>query len=62
MVLTTTGAVGGTLREDIFAWLGVPYAKPPTGPLRFRAPEPMSCWPGVRAATAPGASCPQRLP
>ena len=62
VVLTTTGAVGGTLREDVFAWLGVPYAKPPTGPLRFRAPEPMSCWPGVRAATAPGASCPQRLP
>ncbi|XP_034256294.1 cholinesterase-like [Thrips palmi] len=32
------------------AFLGVPYAKPPLGELRFKAPRPVEQWPGVREA------------
>jgi para-nitrobenzyl esterase len=60
VVVTVSGAVSGTLRDDVYEWLGIPYAKPPTGPLRWRAPEAASCWAGVRPATSPGAVCPQR--
>ena len=31
-------------------WLGVPYAAPPLGPLRFRAPQPVEPWTGIRDA------------
>ncbi|GLG92610.1 Esterase FE4 [Gryllus bimaculatus] len=36
---------------------GVPYAKPPIGPLRFKAPEPLEPWTGVRDATKAGKMC-----
>lgn len=38
---------------------GVPYAAPPVGDGRWRAPGPVGAWRGVRAATAFGPSCPQ---
>ncbi len=38
---------------------GVPYAAPPTGPRRFRAPEPHDGWTGVRAAQRFGPAAPQ---
>ena len=40
-------------------WLGIPYAMPPTGALRWRAPVAAAPWEGVLAATTLGASCPQ---
>jgi para-nitrobenzyl esterase len=41
------------------AWLGVPFAAPPVGPLRWRAPQPPPAWQGQRAALAFGPRCPQ---
>jgi para-nitrobenzyl esterase len=41
------------------AWLGIPYAKPPEGALRWRAPEPLPAWQTTREALAFGASCTQ---
>jgi len=38
---------------------GIPFARPPVGELRFRAPEPVESWVGVREAKDFGASAPQ---
>jgi para-nitrobenzyl esterase len=46
---------GGPVR----VFRGVPYARPPTGPLRFAAPQPPVPWPDVRDATRFGAAAPQ---
>lgn len=40
-------------------WRGLPYAKAPTGPLRWRAPQAPEPWTGRRDALAFGAACPQ---
>ena len=42
-------------------FLGIPYAEPPVGPLRWRAPVPKKPWTGVREANAFGSSCSQAL-
>lgn len=59
-VLTRYGALRGAAKDGVAAFLGVPYAKAPVGPLRFRAPEPVEPWDGVRAATAFGPTAPKR--
>jgi len=41
------------------AWLGLPFAAPPTGALRWRAPRPAVPWDGVREALDGGPPCPQ---
>ena len=60
VVVTSTGAVSGRLDGEVYSWLGIPYAQPPVGALRWRAPEPVACWSGVRPATTAGAICPQQ--
>jgi para-nitrobenzyl esterase len=50
VVTVAGGQVEGVERGTVTAWLGLPYAAPPVGPLRFRAPEPVVPWPGVRSA------------
>lgn len=50
-VTTTYGQVQGLARESHLAFLGMPFAAPPTGKLRFAAPRPPAAWTGVRAAT-----------
>jgi para-nitrobenzyl esterase len=57
---TTEGPVDGFVdRAGVHAWLGVPYAAPPVGDRRWRAPRPPAARPEVLAATAFGAACPQ---
>ena len=60
---TETGRVQGLGGEDIDRFLGIPYAAPPTGGQRWRAPAPAPRWSGVRPATQFGSDCfgPQRL-
>jgi para-nitrobenzyl esterase len=41
------------------AWRGIPYAEPPLGELRWRAPRPAHAWSGTREALAAGEICPQ---
>lgn len=51
--------IGFTGGYGSHVWLGLPYAKPPTGDLRWRAPVPADDWTGVRSALASGSPCPQ---
>lgn len=57
---TRSGALRGVLKDGVAAFLGVPYAGAPVGPLRFRAPEPAVPWHGVREAGAFGPTAPKR--
>jgi para-nitrobenzyl esterase len=59
VVETTTGPVRGKALSATVAFLGIPYAVPPVGALRFRSPEPISAWREVRDATWPGPIAPQ---
>ncbi|XP_057334106.1 juvenile hormone esterase-like [Microplitis mediator] len=43
-----------------YAFRGIPYAKPPVGNLRFKEPEPVEAWPGVKVAEDFGNVCPQK--
>src|SRR6185437_15799342 len=45
---TATGIVEGFTRDGVNRWRSIPYARPPVGPRRFRAPEPAQTWSGVR--------------
>ncbi|MFD5294511.1 carboxylesterase/lipase family protein [Streptomyces mutabilis] len=57
---TTSGRVRGRETVDgVTAVLGIPYAAPPFGALRFREPRPASVWDGVRDCTEFGAIAPQ---
>jgi para-nitrobenzyl esterase len=53
------GRVEGTVQDGIRTWLGIPYAAPPVGDLRWRAPQPVVPWSGVRQATAFSKACRQ---
>jgi para-nitrobenzyl esterase len=59
IVTTTDGAIRGTAGPEGDAFLGLPYATPPTGNLRWRPPQPPAHWRGVREATSFAPSCPQ---
>lgn len=58
-VRTAAGWLQGTEGNGGLAWLGIPYAQPPVGELRWQSPRPASHWAGVRSANAFGAHCPQ---
>jgi para-nitrobenzyl esterase len=60
-VITDDGAVRGVAGPGGYAFLGLPYAAPPTGNLRWRPPAPPAEWRGVRDATQFAPSCPQPL-
>uniref|UniRef100_A0A1B6C5A2 Carboxylic ester hydrolase n=1 Tax=Clastoptera arizonana TaxID=38151 RepID=A0A1B6C5A2_9HEMI len=45
--------------RQVFAFLGVPFAQPPIGELRFKSPQPPTSWTGVRNATSDGHPCVQ---
>ncbi|QNN52157.1 carboxylesterase/lipase family protein [Nocardioides mesophilus] len=58
VVSTRHGRVSGTVEDGVARFLGIPYAAPPVGERRFRAPEPPAPWDGIRPATALGATPP----
>ena len=58
-VSTADGAVRGKTVAATDEFLGMPYAAPPVGPLRWQPPQPPKPWPGVRAATSFAPHCPQ---
>ncbi|MGG8410262.1 carboxylesterase/lipase family protein [Streptomyces sp. 12297] len=53
------GRLRGGLENGVAVFRGVPYAAPPTGPLRWRPTRPHAGWPGIRDATVDGPSSPQ---
>ena len=60
-VRIANGKLAGASSRDakIQAFKGIPYAAPPVGGLRWKEPQPVSNWSGVRSATAFGARCMQ---
>ena len=62
--MTTSGAVRGTLANGgrLAVYKGIPYATPPVGDLRWRPPQPVESWSGVRSCTKFGPAAHQRQP
>ncbi len=58
-VTTASGVVRGRASGPAVAFLGIPYAAPPFGDLRFAAPQPAPRWEGVRDCTAYGPTAPK---
>ncbi|HEV7855785.1 MAG TPA: carboxylesterase family protein [Herminiimonas sp.] len=56
---TDLGAVRGAVENGTLAFKGIPYAKPPVGDLRWRAPQPADAWSGTRDAVSYAPMCPQ---
>src|SRR6267142_6974412 len=59
---TDRGPVHGARVGGVRQFLGIPYAAPPVGSLRWRPPEPPAPWTAPLGATNGGARCPQVLP
>jgi para-nitrobenzyl esterase len=61
VVKTQAGKVRGKAIADgkVNAWLGIPYAAPPVGNLRWKVPQPVAKWSTERDATKYGAHCVQ---
>lgn len=57
-VRTGFGALLGHTVDGVTSFKGIPYAAPPFGPNRFRAPQPVERWDGVRDAGVFGATAP----
>jgi para-nitrobenzyl esterase len=55
----TDGQIRGKRAGVIDEYLGIPYAAPPSGPLRWRPPQPPAHWHGIRTATQFAPHCPQ---
>jgi para-nitrobenzyl esterase len=55
------GLIEGRLEAGVRRFLSVPYAAPLTQERRFREPQPVEPWTGVRDATRPGPSAPQNV-
>ncbi len=53
------GTIRGSRLDDAWEFLGIPFAAPPEGELRFRPPRDPVCWSGVRPADAYPQACPQ---
>lgn len=59
VVHTSAGPVRGTWENGVRIWRGIPYAAPPIGDLRWRAPQPEAPWTEPRDAVEFGAIAPQ---
>ena len=56
---TDHGTLRGTWHSGVARFSGIPFAAPPVGELRFRPPQPVEAWDGVRAADSFGPIAPQ---
>lgn len=61
---TVSGSVVGKIEtlpngKSVYEYLGIPYAEPPVGEFRFKAPQPVKVWSGTKQVTEFGAPCPQ---
>ena len=66
VVQTESGAVVGKIEtlphgKSVHEYLGIPYAEPPVGELRFAAPKPAKPWSATKDTTEFGAWCPQPM-
>src|SRR5438045_2994073 len=52
------GLMSGTTEDGVRAYKGIPYAAPPVGDLRWKPPQPVVVWTGVRRGDTVGAACP----
>src|SRR5580700_1796109 len=59
LVQTAEGPVHGFVSNGMNQFLGIPYATPPVGPLRWQPPKPHAAWTEPLAATAFGKTCAQ---
>lgn len=58
-VTIDSGTIEGFTRDGVHRWRSVPYAAPPVGPRRYRAPQPVQPWRGVRYCHSFGYCAPQ---
>ena len=56
-VTIETGQVEGTAQDGMTVYLGIPFATPPVGDLRWRGPQPAAKWTGVKSASAFAPAC-----
>ncbi len=61
-ITAPAGAVAGRAKDGVNVFKGIPYALPPVGDRRWKAPEPLPAWTGVRDAGEPGRACVQPRP
>ena len=61
VAVTGTGRVRGTTAGTADEFLGIPYAAPPAGALRWAPPQPAAHWSGIRAAASFAPHCPQTV-
>lgn len=59
VVQIASGRVFGERGDGVTSWKGIPFAQAPVGDLRWRAPQPVQAWTGVRPATAFSSDCMQ---
>lgn len=55
----TGGRIEGKIENGIETWRGIPFAAPPVGELRWRPPQPVARWTGVKTTTEFAAACMQ---
>lgn len=59
-VKVETGVAAGSIEDGVASWKGIPFAAPPVGPLRWRAPQPAANWQGVLDASSYKSDCMQK--
>lgn len=62
IIQTDKGKVSGIANNDLQVFKGIPFAAPPIGDLRWKAPQPVAAWQGVKECAAFGPSPMQREP